>query len=149
MRIHARHYVTSEPIEIHCDGGAIQAVGSPTEVLPDLQAGWAAPALFDLQINGCGGHSFNSETLALDGVRQVVDACRRHGIASFCPTLITNTQAALIHGFETLAKACDSQADLARAMPCFHLEGPYISDEDGPRGAHPRQHVRPANWEEF
>ena len=30
-----------------------------------------------------------------------------------------------------------------------HLEGPYISSEDGPRGAHPREHVRPADWDEF
>ena len=30
-----------------------------------------------------------------------------------------------------------------------HLEGPYIAAEDGPRGAHPKQHVRPADWDEF
>jgi N-acetylglucosamine-6-phosphate deacetylase len=30
-----------------------------------------------------------------------------------------------------------------------HLEGPFISKEDGPRGAHPLQHVRPADWDEF
>ena len=30
-----------------------------------------------------------------------------------------------------------------------HLEGPYISAEDGPRGAHPREHVRHADWNEF
>jgi N-acetylglucosamine-6-phosphate deacetylase len=30
-----------------------------------------------------------------------------------------------------------------------HLEGPYISNEDGPRGAHPKQHVRAADWSEF
>ena len=30
-----------------------------------------------------------------------------------------------------------------------HLEGPYLSAEDGPRGAHPREHVRPTNWDEF
>jgi N-acetylglucosamine-6-phosphate deacetylase len=33
--------------------------------------------------------------------------------------------------------------------PGCHLEGPYISAEDGPRGAHPKQHVRPADWDEF
>jgi N-acetylglucosamine-6-phosphate deacetylase len=31
----------------------------------------------------------------------------------------------------------------------MHLEGPYISPEDGPRGAHARQHVRPPDWDEF
>jgi N-acetylglucosamine-6-phosphate deacetylase len=34
-------------------------------------------------------------------------------------------------------------------MPCFHLEGPYISSIDGPRGAHPLEHVRPPDWKEF
>src|SRR5205807_1149747 len=36
-----------------------------------------------------------------------------------------------------------------RAMPCFHLEGPYISAEDGPRGAHPLAQVRPPDLGEF
>ncbi|HEV3262081.1 MAG TPA: N-acetylglucosamine-6-phosphate deacetylase, partial [Gemmataceae bacterium] len=31
----------------------------------------------------------------------------------------------------------------------IHLEGPYISAEDGPRGAHPRRHIRPPDWDEF
>src|SRR5262249_3702343 len=37
----------------------------------------------------------------------------------------------------------------AAAMPGIHLEGPYLSAEDGPRGAHPRQHIRRPDWEEF
>jgi N-acetylglucosamine-6-phosphate deacetylase len=31
----------------------------------------------------------------------------------------------------------------------LHLEGPYISPEDGPRGAHPLRYVRPPDWDEF
>jgi N-acetylglucosamine-6-phosphate deacetylase len=31
----------------------------------------------------------------------------------------------------------------------IHLEGPYISREDGPRGAHPLKHCRPPDWDEF
>ena len=34
-------------------------------------------------------------------------------------------------------------------MPCFHLEGPYLSGEDGPRGAHPKEHARDPDWDEF
>jgi N-acetylglucosamine-6-phosphate deacetylase len=30
-----------------------------------------------------------------------------------------------------------------------HLEGPYISSEDGPRGAHAKDHVRDVDWSEF
>jgi len=34
-------------------------------------------------------------------------------------------------------------------FPGFHLEGPYLSGEDGPRGAHPADQIRPADWDEF
>jgi N-acetylglucosamine-6-phosphate deacetylase len=149
MRILARHYATGELTEIVCEQGRIQSVGAPTGAAPDLQAGWVAPALFDLQINGCDGYSFNSEQLTFEKVRHVVEVCRRHGIGGFCPTLVTNSFAALAHGLRTLRQACESDPVVAAAVPGIHLEGPYISPEDGPRGAHPRAHVRPPDWEEF
>jgi N-acetylglucosamine-6-phosphate deacetylase len=149
MRIQARHYATGEWVELTCDRGRIVSLGPPTREAPDLQAGWVAPAMFDLQINGCDGYSFNSERLTVDSVRHVVSVCRRHGIGGLCPTLVTNGFAALVHGFTTLRQACESDAELNRALPGFHLEGPYISAEDGPRGAHPRPHIRPPDWEEF
>jgi N-acetylglucosamine-6-phosphate deacetylase len=149
MRLRGRHYATGETVEIVCANGVIDSVGPPTAARADLEAGWIAPALFDLQINGCDGHSFNSERLNPDSVRQVVAVCRRHGIAALLPTLVTNSFAALRHGLATLHAACEEDRTLAAALPGIHLEGPYISPEDGPRGAHPRQHVRPPNWDEF
>jgi N-acetylglucosamine-6-phosphate deacetylase len=149
MRVRARHYATGQIVDVDCAGGVIHSVSSPTAARPDLEAGWVAPALFDLQINGCDGHSFNSEKLTVDSVRHVVQVCRRHGIGGLCPTLVTNSFTALAHGFATLRQACAEDRDLDQALPVFHLEGPYISPEDGPRGAHPRPHVRPPDWDEF
>lgn len=149
MRIQAKHYATEQPIEVCCSGGMIDRVTDPISKSPDLRADWIAPAWFDLQVNGCDGISFNSSKLTRESIQHVVRVCREHGIGSLAPTLITNSTLGLCHGFETLAKACDSSPELARAMPVFHLEGPYISSEDGPRGAHPRQHVRPPAWDEF
>ena len=34
-------------------------------------------------------------------------------------------------------------------MEAFHLEGPYISPDDGPRGAHPARWARPPSLDEF
>ena len=34
-------------------------------------------------------------------------------------------------------------------MEAFHVEGPHISPEDGPRGAHPARWVRPPDFDEF
>jgi N-acetylglucosamine-6-phosphate deacetylase len=152
FRIRARHYATGERIDVVCQGGLLAAIGpagEDGEQVADLEAEWVAPALFDLQINGCDGRSFNSPNSTIDDVAHVVRVCRRHGIAGLCPTLVTNSHDALAHGFRTLAAACASDPEIARAMPGLHLEGPYISPEDGPRGAHPRQHVRPPDWDEF
>ena len=145
MLIHARHHATGQPLAVAVENGRITAVTPSTE----SPAVWVAPSFFDPQINGCLGVSFNAATLTPEQVRTVADECRRHGIGGFCPTLITGGFDALRHGFVTLAKASDADPDLARRLPGFHLEGPYLSAEDGPRGAHPREHARDPDWDEF
>ena len=149
MRIRARHYATGTPVEILWEEGRILSLGPPSPLPADAEAGWVAPALFDLQINGCDGRSFSGEKLTADDVHHVVAVCRTHGIASLCPTLVTNSFEALAHGLGTVQRACTTDREVARAVAGIHLEGPYISAEDGPRGAHARQHVRPPSWDEF
>ncbi len=149
MRIRARWYATGELRDFVNDDGRWNVGPPDPAAAPDRAAGWAAPALFDLQINGCNGRSFNSPQLTVDDIRHVVEVCRRHGVAGLCPTLVTQSTEALLHGFAVLRRACETDAGVARAVPALHLEGPYISPEDGPRGAHPRRHVRPPDWDEF
>jgi N-acetylglucosamine-6-phosphate deacetylase len=149
MRIRAHHYHSAQLIDVVCADGRIVAVEPASASPADRSAGWIAPALFDLQINGCLGKAFVSPELTIDDIRTIVQHCQAHGIAGLCPTLITGPDEALTHGFATLRRACEAEPSLDRALPCFHLEGPYISAEDGPRGAHPRQHVRPPNLDEF
>src|SRR5262249_3265393 len=145
----ARHYATGAVIDLHCQAGCIARVTpADSSISPNEEAGWVAPSLFDLQINGCHGHSFNSDRLGEAHIREVVAVCRAHGVVSFCPTLVTNSFDALRHGLATIRQACESDRPLAHAMPAIHLEGPYLSPEDGPRGAHPREHIRPPDWGE-
>lgn len=149
MLLRARHYATGQLVEMLWAAGHIEAMRTVTGWRPDGETPWVAPALFDLQINGCQGRNFSSMTLTSEEVRHVVDVCREHGIAGFLPTLVTNSFDALMHGFTTVRQACDIDPVVAHAVVGFHLEGPYISAEDGPRGAHARHHVRPPDWEEF
>lgn len=149
MRLRGRHYATGERIDIVVDDGRISAVAAATDLPADRAAGFIAPALFDLQINGCRGHSFNAPELTVSAVREVVEVCAAHGIGGLLPTLVTNSFEALRHGVATLCQACATDPVVADAVPGFHLEGPYIAPEDGPRGAHPKQHVRPPSWDEF
>ncbi|MCI0704641.1 MAG: amidohydrolase family protein [Planctomycetia bacterium] len=145
MILHARHYGTGQPIAVAVEDGLITAV-SDSDQSPKH---YISPALFDPQINGGLGVAFSSPTLKPEQVRIVADECRKHGIGTFAPTLITNSFEALNHGFATLAKAIDADKELARCLPCFHLEGPYLSGEDGPRGAHPKEHARDPDVDEF
>jgi N-acetylglucosamine-6-phosphate deacetylase len=150
MRLRARHYATGDRVDVVCqDGRIVSVAAAEPAIAADQQADWIAPAFFDLQINGCMGHNFSSDRLTIDDICAVVAACRRHGVAALCPTLITASAAALLHGFSTLRRACETDRDLDAALPVFHLEGPYISPEDGYRGAHPRPHVRAPNLDEF
>jgi N-acetylglucosamine-6-phosphate deacetylase len=139
-----RHFRTGETVTVDRATGTLVPDGGPAPDLP-----WIAPALFDPQINGCHGVSFNSETLTVEDVRRVVEVCRSHGVGRFFPTLVTNSFAALRHGFATLRLACETDSLVRRTVPGFHLEGPYLSPEDGPRGAHPRAHVRRPDPSEF
>jgi N-acetylglucosamine-6-phosphate deacetylase len=148
MQITARHYASGKPVVLDCTGGIVRSLEAAGGT-PAMTAGWVAPAFFDLQINGGDGISFNSPALTSADIHHVVSLCHCHGIAAFCPTLVTSSFEALRHGLQTLARACAADPELATALPAIHLEGPYIAPEDGPRGAHPRQHVRPPDWDEF
>jgi N-acetylglucosamine-6-phosphate deacetylase len=149
MHIRACHYATGERLHLRVENGRLDSTDAAPTGAPALEAQWVAPALFDLQINGCDGRAFSSPSLTVDDVRHVVRVCHRHGIGGLCPTLITNSAEVLLHGFTTLRRACETDADVACAVPALHLEGPYISPDDGPRGAHPKPHVRPPDWDEF
>src|SRR5260370_20397449 len=95
MRIRGKHYATGELVQIVFQDGKIHKIGTPTEEPADVEGEWLAPALFDLQINGCDGHSFNSDRLTVESVRHVVHVCRRHGIGGFFSQLLCQYLSAL------------------------------------------------------
>lgn len=143
-----REVDTGRPIRVLIEGPTIQAVealGDSTEC-DDL---WLAPALWDLQVNGGTGVSFSDPSLTVEQVRRVCEDQRGAGVARFCPALITASEAAIRHGVSVIAEACERDERVAAMILGIHLEGPAISERDGYRGAHPREHVRDLAWEEF
>lgn len=106
------------------------------------------PGLIDIQVNGFDGHDFNAAGTSVDGAAGVVRALWRHGVTRFCPTVCTQSREHMVASLRTIARACDEEPWIERAVVGVHVEGPYISPEDGPRGAHPKAHVRPPDWDE-
>ena len=143
-RVSGRDPETGEPRTIVIQDGRISDIipGGHDDGL------WLSLGLFDLQLNGFGGHDLNAcpdpET-----VRDLATAVHNSGVSRFAPTLITASHDAIIDALRTIARARDSDPFLKHAMPFVHVEGPYIAPENGPRGAHPVEHVRPPSLDEF
>jgi N-acetylglucosamine-6-phosphate deacetylase len=147
MKLVARRFDTGKPCEITLANGRIEAIRSVESELD--HALWIAPGFVDIQVNGYGGQEFSSATLTVDAVERIATDYAAGGVTRFCPTLTTNSDEALAHGMRTIAAACRSSSQLERQIAGIHLEGPYLSREDGPRGAHPAQHCRPPDWDHF
>ncbi len=111
---------------------------------------WITPGLFDLQVNGIGGTSFADPGVSTGALAAADARIRARGISRYCPTVITRSREATIAVLSRLAAAMG-----AGAMPGawgIHLEGPWISPEDGYRGVHRRELVRrpdPAEFDAF
>ncbi len=136
---------SGKPIRVHCNNGRIVAV----EDGPDEESIWIAPGLVDLQVNGHRGHDFNADDLSVESVQSLVRSLISDGVTTFLPTIITSPEEKIIRNLRIIAAAREADALTAHAIPFVHVEGPHISSEDGPRGAHPREHVRPPDIAEF
>ncbi len=107
-----------------------------------------APGWIDLQVNGFAGVDYNSPASTQDQIAQSIRAMFASGVTRMFPTVITGSPENMTAALRNLARAKDS-IDEGPAMEAFHLEGPYISPHDGPRGAHPAQWVREPDLSEF
>jgi N-acetylglucosamine-6-phosphate deacetylase len=96
----------------------------------------------DLQVNGYAGVDFSKAGLRLDDVRKVASELYKRGTVAFCPTVITAPVNVYEQNLPVLVEAMREPV-LGTHLLGIHLEGPFISPEDGARGAHPRAHVLP------
>lgn len=120
-------------------------------------AAYIAPGFVDLQVNGFAGVDYNSPaSLTDEGVEEIARSIRAMfstGVTRFFPTVITGSPEDMLGALKNLARAREAlskgSAAEGPAMEAFHVEGPHISQYDGPRGAHPARWIRPPNLEEF
>ena len=88
--------------------------------------------------------------LTVEQVAAIVRAQAALGTARLCPTLITAPVD------RSAARPADDRRGLrsgSRTSPAgssgIHLEGPFISELDGYRGAHPAEAIRDPDWDAF
>ena len=103
----------------------------------------AGPGLVDIQVNGYAGMDFNlpPEQLSLEDVKKACLKMQSRGVVKILPTINTDTIENMITHTRWVSTLRQQDELLSCMIAGFHIEGPFVSPEDGPRGAHPREHV--------
>ena len=140
----------NQVVKISVSNGRISSL-EPVAEETDL---WLAPGFIDLQVNGYGGFNFNRGSWTTgdtseNSIGEIVRLLARSGTTQHCPTIVTNDFENTCDSLATIARAVSENTELAAALPAIHLEGPYLSSQDGARGAHPIEWVRDPDWNEF
>ena len=142
-----RDPATGDTIEVRIEDGRIASM-RPSTARGEDDVVWIAPGLVDLQVNGYAGHDLNGEAdpaVCMRLARALLDV----GTTSFVPTLVTAPEEAMLDRLAAIATARREDAVVAAMVACIHVEGPWISPLDGPRGAHAVRQVRPPDLAEF
>jgi N-acetylglucosamine-6-phosphate deacetylase len=143
---------TESPVNIIVERGKVIQIephqkGSPYDFGgTDL---YLCPGFFDPQVNGFAGVDFNSPDLTHEGFHRAALSLASVGITRFLLTLITSSHKKMVHQLKIIGDALGDDPLLQKMCLGIHLEGPYISPEDGPKGIHLREFVRLPQWEEL
>lgn len=137
---------TGSGIQVSIAGNRIVGV-TPCEPSPDMP--FLARGLVDLQVNGYRGVDFNGPPVTPGDALRLCQDLAALGVTRFLATVITGSASAMLAAMEAIARARAAHPLVAAMVAGIHAEGPSISALDGPRGAHPLEHVRPPDIAEF
>ena len=140
--------VDGSKLSVAVENGVIVEVkrdpGSPTEELP-----YVAPGMIDMQVNGYMGRGYTLPDFDDQQLYDMVGYLAAAGTTQQTATIVTSPRDRICRNLEVFSNTCAGNRDMAAAIPGIHLEGPFISAEEGPRGAHDPEYIRDPTIEEF
>jgi len=146
LTLQGRDLTSGAGLVLEISDGLITAMRTGDEVAPD--APWIAPGLVDLQVNGFGDGDANATRPSAEEITRMARALAARGVTRFLPTVITASREQMRARIGAIADAC--RDPLTAAMVAgIHVEGPSLSEQDGPRGVHPLEHIRPPDVREL
>ena len=140
IRIEGINYASGIPLSIDISEGYITNISF--EMSKDKSdPPFIAPGLFDIQVNGINGADFNTFPVTFSDIHSAVRSLYSNGITTFFPTLVTAPTHDLRENLRQISGFCETHPEEGRAIAGIHLEGPFISGDDGPRGAHNKEYI--------
>jgi len=145
MTCNGLNVFTGQPVEVRFNG-SITSVDVSSHAAASGR--WLSPGWIDIQVNGFDGVDYNSPAVSQEDIARSLDVQFSAGMTRCYPTVITGGPDDMANCLRNLSRAKDT-LKTGPAMAGFHVEGPHISPDDGPRGAHPRRWVRPPDLDEY
>jgi N-acetylglucosamine-6-phosphate deacetylase len=108
---------------------------SSIEVYNVPQGAWLAPGFIDIQVNGGGDVLFNADPTPA-ALAKIAQAHRKFGVTSFLPTLITDSDEAMVAALGAVGAVMAREPGILG----IHLEGPFLSPQKP--GVHRREFIR-------
>jgi N-acetylglucosamine-6-phosphate deacetylase len=133
-------------LEVRVQDGAIIALRPVADVGPDEP--WVASGLVDQQVNGHGSGDVNAAAPEPAEISRMARSLAARGVTRFLPTIITASRDDILARIRAIV---DARRDplVGRMVAGIHIEGPSLSPQDGPRGVHPLEHIRPPDIAEL
>jgi N-acetylglucosamine-6-phosphate deacetylase len=144
MKIQGNSYRDGSAIEISFSEGIIDSISETQNGLEqDLILG---PGFTDIQVNGYGGIDYNEIQSDPMNLAEISRLLYKEGVTTHFPTIITNDPAQISQLILQIVSLRKSDEFSRMSIEGLHIEGPFISPIDGPRGAHPKEFVCAPDW---
>ena len=144
MKIQGHSYQDGSAIEISFSEGIIDSISETQNGLEqDLILG---PGFTDIQVNGYGGIDYNEIQSDPINLAEISRLLYKEGVTTHFPTIITNDPKQISQLILQIVSLRKSDEFSRMSIEGLHIEGPFISPIDGPRGAHPKEFVRAPDW---
>ena len=137
---------TGIPVSVNTADGVVAGVQQVEtgDGLPFL-----TPGFFDIQVNGFRGCDYGGEDFRGEDLHRIIADLAAAGVTRHMPTIVTGPRERTTRNLAIIASELNTSPEARAAITGIHLEGPYISSVDGPRGAHDPNFTRDPQWEEF
>lgn len=105
--------------------------------------------MIDTQVNGYLGYDYSDPAFKASWAQDICLALVKKGTLQHFATIVTRPADVILRNIDLLVQAVNESETVKKCLTGIHIEGNYISSEDGPRGAHDRRYVRAADIKEF
>lgn len=146
MLIQGKSIFDNKTIQIELEDGYIKEI---EEIEGGESTSYLSPGFLDMQVNGFYGIDYSLENLEAEQVETLIRQLATSGTTKHVPTFVTMPKERLLKNLSIVKQAMADNMLVNASIVGFHIEGPFISSEDGPRGAHDRDFVRDPDFSEF